>query len=85
MRYFDGNTLTLEFGGTLAQHPYGTFFPQMTNTVSSVYYVNRETKKISMGDMSKITANNYYNGAVGSEVVTRSNRGGVQEVVVYEN
>ncbi len=85
VRYFDGNTLTLEFGGTLAQHPYGTFFPQMTNTVSSVYYVNRETKKISMGDMSKITANNYYNGAVGSEVVTRSNRGGVQEVVVYEN
>lgn len=84
-RYYDGKTLTLEFGGTLSQHPYGTFFPQGVKSVNTVYYVNRNTKKVTVGDMGRVTANNYYNGAKGSEIVTRSNRGGVQEVVIYEN
>ena len=47
--------------------------------------MNRSTKKVTKGEWGDIKAKNFYTGQDGSEVVVRTNRNGVVEVVVYED
>ena len=61
--------------------------PATTGATNSilVYRVNRSTKKVTKGEWGDIKAKNFYTGQDGSEVVVRTNRNGVVEVVVYED
>ncbi|MBP3362168.1 MAG: hypothetical protein J6N52_15060 [Clostridia bacterium] len=50
-----------------------------------VFRVNRSDKIVSPGEWGDIIASNYNTGLTGSEVVVRTNRNGVQEVIIYED
>ena len=50
-----------------------------------VYKVNRGNRTVEIGEYGDIIGKNFYTGEAGSEIVMRSNRNGVVEVIIYEN
>ena len=78
-RYVSDTFLTAEFGSETV--PAGVASPASVY----VYRVDRGSRKITMGEYGDIMGNNYYTGQKGSEIVMRSSRNSVVEVVIYED
>ncbi len=79
VRYKSDKALTIEYDGK-------TVPAQVTNKNNVfVYKVNRSYRTVETASYGDIAATNYYTGKRGSEVVMRSNRNGVVEVIIYED
>lgn len=78
-RYVSDEYLTIEYADTTV--------PATVSSASGVivYKVNRSDRSVEMGEFGDIRGKNFYTGEKGSEVVLRTSRNGVIEVVIYED
>ena len=79
VRYKSDNAITIEYNGKTVPAQ----VPNKNNVF--VYKVNRSYQTVEVASYGDIVATNYYTGKRGSEVVMRSNRNGVVEVIIYED
>lgn len=79
VRYLDDTSFTLELDGSMVPMTLSSW-----NSVT-VYRVDRGKGEVSAGDAGSIMAQNFYSRTAGSEVIARSNRNGLNEVIIYEN
>lgn len=78
-RYVSDKYLTIEY-------EMNTVPAVVSNTSNVVVYkVSRSGRSVEQGEYGDIKGANYYSGVNGSEIVLRTNRNGVVEVVIYED